>query len=558
MPVIPQLKESQRISQGGVSPFQNSSDARTMGEHLQLLGKTVAAVADGLHREYKEDTYMRNLWADRARKSAELEAKTYMSEVQANASTEDDGSKLVDTYNERMATARTNFQKTVPTEFQGYTELAYDTTGKEKTADVLKERVKMNNTFKLAATAKRTDAIVNSLLVSPSNYEKARYDAVNAIGEATANGLLSEEQFNDNIKGIDKKLAEAQINGYLSNIKTSEDYNSYKLAQDALTYHSANGNISPEDAIKKTKSIEDAYWTGTGRIMNREEEAAKKLKEINEAKEQKTIDDIHLNIQKNLHNPEKVEMYKKQLMDKMSTMRYARDDGFKALKVAEDFQDNAMSYEISTRLGSNPSMKHIQDLKNQVMVHEYDGSMSPQKAEYWIKRLDDIKEKQKKDPNYAMNVQAIHAFIKTVSGVGPFEALTDFNGAQVKNANYMWLKASTLMGKHNMSPLDVMEVLKKDAGITKAITGLPGHFPIMGLTQRSVETFEDIEREKKALYDALDRNIISSGQLKDGMKFLKRVEDSLNARKTLIDKRIEHLGDDPFAPSVSPTIPLRR
>ena len=558
MPVIPTLRQNQRLSQGGVSGFQNASDHRSMGEHLQLLGKTVSAVADGLHREYKEDTHLRTLWEDRARSAAQDKSREYVSNVQATASTENDGSKVEELYKKEHEANKAKFIETVPSQFKEYAKITYDTSVFTNSTDMYKETVKLKENFKIAATAKATDSVINSVNVDPSKYEVARVEGYRNIQTATENGILSKEILNDNLKAFDKKLANAHISGFINKptADMKEAYENHKASQEAIQAHSLSGNISPEEAIKKSESALNAYWTDTQRIMSRNEHIEKVKKEINETKQQAEIDNIHAEMVKNKSDPSKLNILKDQLLDKMNSggLRYKMSEGFKAFTVADEFQDQAMSYEIATRVGKDPTMKHIDQLKNEVMFHANDKNMGLAKSEYWIKRLDDIKEGLKKNPNHAIELQAIHAYIKMVNHASPFEAMTDINGAAVKDANYMWFKASSLMAEKGLSPRDALNVLKVGAGQTKEATGR-GNIPISDLTGSTLETLEDIKKEKDTIYQMEG---LSSERRKNLFKFLKRIEDGINARKSLIERKVDHLADEPLAPSSGPQIPFRR
>jgi hypothetical protein len=559
MPTIPTLRENQRISQGGVSGFQDTSIARSAGDNLSLLGKTIAKASEDLKVTRKEDTFSRSQWVQRSQAEAERAKNRFLS-TRKDAPKNDDGSKLEEEYDTYSTDIKNSYLDSVPEDFRAEAEMAYDTARLKGSADVLKEseiRRKTNAVYTFQTT---TNELLNEVQENPSKTKEIAQKGIDNIIVATQSGLLPAEKMEDNIRGFSKKAAQSEIDGYLKIPQNSMDVEYFEEAKKALERNKSL--FTPEEYSKISSGIDTAKYTGIERIIKRENDAAKTRMEANKQKQEEEINNSFQQLIENKNNPTKVQAIKETLKDRFKDgkYKYAAPAFFKAFKQADDIQDAAMSYEIARDLGNKPSNKQINDMRDRIRYSVANDQIGVEKGEYWLKRLNEFNEANKKDPNHGQKVKSIYSYIKLVHNVSDIENMTDISGENKRSALAAIYQAETLLGK-GVSPEYVLASLKTKFGQTKEVIDIPSNFPLSPETNRALDTLQAIDEEEKDIEELRSRGMISTQEYRNRMQKTMRYRQSIEAKKTLqergLDKFINELQSNPIP--VQPTqIPLRR
>ena len=563
MPVIPGLRESQRLSQGGVGGFQDTSVARTSGENLQSLGRSIANVSKLLKVERKTDEFARSQWVKRSAAEAERNKNRFLS-TRRDAPKEDDGGKLEDEYNTYSEDNGVKYLETVPEEFRAESQMAYETARLTGSADVLREsevRRKNNSIYSLGKT---TDDLVNSANMDPENAEKYLVSGLDNIRIATDSGILSPEKLNDNARGFSKKVAEARIDGYLKLPVNSMDIPIYDKAKENLDRNKAL--FTPEEYEKKSKGIETAKFTGIERIVKRERESAETLRKSIEAKQEAEIDNTAQQLIENKNDPNKIIVLKQNLIDrfKAGKYKYAAPKFFKAFSQSEDMQDAAISYEVVRELGTKPTNKMINDMRDRVMFSVADDKLSVEKGQNLLDRLKLLKEGNKKDPNYSTKVKGIFDYVKAIHNTSNLENMIDIDGDNRQSALNSVFRINTLLGR-GVNPDAVLDIIKKQYGETKTISGVPSKYPLSDTSNRTLDNEAAFEAEEEYVYSLRERNVIGQEEYRKRMKSIKRIRDGFEASKSLkqkgLDTFVNDLENTPMIPQTAPQntqIPFRR
>lgn len=561
MPVIPGLRESQRLNQGGVSGFQDTSVARAEGENLQRLGRVISSVSSQLTQKRETDTFARSQWVKRSAAEAERTKNRFLS-TRRDAPKDDDGSKLEEDYDRYSGDAGVNYLSTVPEEFRSESEMAFETARLVGSADVLKESEIRRKNNGIYSFSKTTDELVNSVNADPENAKKYLTSGMDNIIVATDSGVLPADKFNDNITGFSKKIAEARVDGYLKLPVNSIDIPIYDKAREAL--EESKDLFTPEEYEKKSKGIEAAKYTGITRIIKNETDSAENRKKAVTAQQEAEIDNAFQQMMEFSNDPVKVVALKQNMIDRFKEGRYkyAAPKFFKAFSQAENMQDAAISYEIIRELGNKPTNRMINDMRDRVIYSVADDRISSAKGQDLLDRLKLIKAGNSKDPNYTVKVRSVMDYIKLVHNTSDLETMIDIDGEQKKSALNAVYKANTLLGR-GLGPDDVLNVLKKQFGETKTITGTyPAGYPISETTSRTLDNPKAFDEEAESIYSLKERGLINSAEYRNRMRNLKKIEDGYEATKSLkqkgLDKFINELENTPLAPQQNTQIPFRR
>lgn len=549
MPSIPQLREGQRLSQGGVSGFQDTSIARSQGENLALLGRTVASVSKSLQEERKTDTFARSQWVQLAAADAGTAKDKYMS-ANKQAPKKDDGSTLEDNYNKFLGDSKNKFLDTVPDEFKSEASMAYDIAKLKNTSDVFKEvevRRKSSSLYNYDETTKK---IVNDASINPDKANEYLQAGIDHITVATNTGVLSPEFYEDNVKGVSKQIASAQIDGYLKKPENSMDIPLYDKAMESL--ERSKDLFTPEEFDKKAKGILTAKYTGTGRIIKSEQDAEENRIKQFKSKQEAEIDNTYQQLIENQNDPVKVSVLKRNLMDRFreGKYKYAAPAAFKAILKGGDFQDNAISFEIQKRLGTKPSMKDINNLRDDVIYMQADDKLSAPEAREWLERLKNLKEQNKKDPNYSTKVRSLMDYIKFVHQVSKLDDLTDLDANVRKSVLFSVYQANAMLGRGE-DPDRVLQVLQARYKESKIISGVPANIPYSSKTNRTLDSEKAFDEEEEDIYSSKERGIIESSEYRRRMRETNNLRKAFMSKKSLSEKFMDQL-NAPIDPNILP------
>lgn len=257
-------------------------------------------------------------------------------------------------------------------------------------------------------------------------------------------------------------------------------------------------------------------------------------------------------------DPQEQELARSEIMKEVvkDKHKYARMAGMKALKLADDLQDDALAYEVIKDLGINPSLKTIQDQRKSVYGSVASKIMTQAQGTVLLKQLDSFSEGIKNDPNYVKNKKAAEDYLAVRYAVADFERGLDIDGKSSKA--FLVARSHLSMGMANNPKENPISIAKKylgeNAPMVKDITGFPANLYIEEDTLRNLDTEQDYQDQEADYRSQLSEGRLPLKDFENKMKALFQKREAFKQRNET-KQRIDDLLDFEKA---SPQIPFRR
>lgn len=535
MPTIPTMKENQRLSAGGANPFQNSSNARLTGEAIADVGTAVNRFAAASAKEIKDDPTLRTVWLNKTKARAEAKAAELQTTMRG-ASIDNMGDKFSEQYDQAMNDFKARVLEEVPEQYRLYADEVYDTAKYKQQVDVFKIAGDQRKRFENNAITSTFGDLNNSVKIDPRKYQSAVNEAAMLHDSLIQSGKLSPERISDNKKAIAKNLTDSAIDGWVSQPKSELDMPLFNNATKVLNDNRAL--YSEDEFSKRADQIETAKHTFLSRTWTMNDRADAAKEKAFAEKQNAEVDQIVLDIYESQNDPQKVEMLKMDLADKIGRgkMNYIRERAFKSLKLADDIRNDAMSSEISNLLGMNPTRSTAEGVFDMLNTALANNQIDTPTHKYWQNYVRNVMDKNKADPNYSKKMSAMLKQLQSDYKISNLENLTDIDSANTKAFLADQAKLYRLAVQTG-DPFHAYSIVKSTYFQKQRSMGAPGNYPYSDLTGEVIEDQEAINKEINYIKDAPSMPL---QEKRRRMQELKKIEDGVKAKKRLDSKYFDN------------------
>ena len=543
---IPRLQENQRLQKASVSPFQDASQAGNLGREIANFGETLGRSAGSFFPEKKEDKTAQRLYLERVKNEARAEAARIQSTFNT-VGDELDGRTFQDEYEKNMGKRKDSVLKTVPEDVRFYADEVWEATRALESAKVYdqqsKQKLKNNNYLMTTALG----SYVNNTRAKPNEFNVNFDEGTALIDDLIETGEMSPEFRENNIRSLKRQLSDAQIEGLVSDPE-APDNGSFNRAFQLL--QERRDLYSPEEFEKKQNELTTQKYTVIDRNFKFDERAKKQREEELQRKTEQKIAGIQSEILRWQGDPVKLNYFRQQLSDELKKdSNYALPQTFQALKLSTDLQDQAMSFEISNELGTNPTQEKASKMFSKINYLLADGQLTPTKAQYWQNYVRNIMDRTKSDPRFSEKKKAGYTKLQAWFNITDFQKAIDFEGRHRTDYLFAVAKYEEMMGK-GYDPEMALDVVTSRFNIMQQDRNSPKNYP-EGFTFRPLNSREDVESERRTLNQAFNEGRMSKDLYRQQMLRVKKQEDILNARERASIEAVKDL----TAPVITPKSP---